>query len=101
MHTVGTHDEAEFNYYEQAMISIVPVIEHYDNDKLIPFSGFGGKKLNERRVSHFFFLKPLIASHRQRGDTNEFCEGSLGMWFCYKIFTIEINTVKKVKKNNK
>lgn len=78
MHTVGTTMQDDFNYYEQALSSIVPVVEHFDNDRMMPLSGFGGRKKGERKMNPFFFLKPLLREQQAKNDKSEFCHGSIG-----------------------
>jgi len=48
----------KMNQYQQSIISVVDILQHYDNDKMIQTFGFGGilrfKGLNTGTVSHFF-----------------------------------------------
>lgn len=44
------------NSYEQAIWSVVSIIEDYDTDKQFPVLGFGAKIPPSGQVSHEFFV---------------------------------------------
>lgn len=44
------------NSYEQAIWSVVSIIEDYDSDKQFPVLGFGAKLPPNGRVAHDFFV---------------------------------------------
>lgn len=45
-----------FNCYEQAISSVVNIIQDYDSDKQFPVLGFGARLPPDGRVSHEFFV---------------------------------------------
>lgn len=44
------------NNYEQAIWSVVSIIEDYDSDKQFPVLGFGAKTPPSGQVNHEFFV---------------------------------------------
>ncbi|EFJ42927.1 hypothetical protein VOLCADRAFT_76928 [Volvox carteri f. nagariensis] len=42
--------------YEHAIMGVGQVLMHYDNDKMFPMLGFGGRKCSEKAASHCFTL---------------------------------------------
>lgn len=44
------------NSYEQAIMSVVTIIQDYDSDKQFPVLGFGARIPPEGHVSHEFFV---------------------------------------------
>lgn len=50
------------NGYTDAINSIVGILETYDNDRLFPVYGFGGKVPDSQKASHCFALNGDIFS---------------------------------------
>ena len=44
------------NNYEQAINSVVSIIQDYDSDKQFPVLGFGARLPPDGRISHEFFV---------------------------------------------
>lgn len=63
------------NYYEQAITSIVSIIQDYDSDKQFPVLGFGARLPPDGRVSHEFFVNMT---------DNPFCCGVNGVLDAYR-----------------
>lgn len=64
------------NSYEQAILSVVSIIEDYDSDKQFPVLGFGARLPPDGRVSHEFFVN--------MHPTNPYCHGVQGVLEAYR-----------------
>ncbi|KAF4527031.1 hypothetical protein B566_EDAN001579 [Ephemera danica] len=54
LHYIGSPQQP--NAYEQAINSVVSILQDYDSDKMFPVLGFGAKLPPDGRVSHEFFV---------------------------------------------
>ncbi|BES98349.1 Copine [Nesidiocoris tenuis] len=63
------------NSYEQAIMSVVSIIEDYDSDKQFPVLGFGARIPPEGHVSHEFFVNM---------QSNPHCFGVSGVLEAYR-----------------
>lgn len=54
LHYIGNPNQ--MNSYEQAINSVVSILQDYDSDKLFPVLGFGARLPPDGRVSHEFFV---------------------------------------------
>lgn len=63
------------NCYEQAISSVVSIIQDYDSDKMFPVLGFGARLPPHGVVSHEFFVN--------MHPSNPYCEGVNGKFFHY------------------
>lgn len=59
------------NSYEQAINSVVSIIQDYDSDKQFPVLGFGARIPPNGQVSHEFFVN--------MNPANPYCNGVVGM----------------------
>ncbi|XP_050440402.1 copine-8-like [Adelges cooleyi] len=74
---------ASMNLYEQAIWSVVSIIEDYDSDKQFPVLGFGAKIPPHGQVSHEFFVNMSV--------DNPHCFGVRGVLDAYR------NCIKQVQ----
>lgn len=98
-------NNASMNSYEQAMWSVVSIIEDYDTDKQFPVLGFGAKIPPNGQVSHEFFVN--------MNPENPHCFGVRGVLDAYRNcihlvqlygptnFAPVINHVAKIAQNNR
>ncbi|XP_015370425.1 PREDICTED: copine-8-like, partial [Diuraphis noxia] len=98
-------NNASMNSYEQAMWSVVSIIEDYDSDKQFPVLGFGAKIPPNGHVSHEFFVN--------MNPQNPHCFGVRGVLDAYRNcinqvqlygptnFAPVINHVAKIAQNNR
>lgn len=70
------------NSYEQAIWSVVSIIEDYDTDKQFPVLGFGAKIPPNGQVSHEFFVN--------MNPQNPHCFGVRGKLQIYSLFAEKI-----------
>ncbi|XP_014261553.1 copine-8-like isoform X2 [Cimex lectularius] len=66
----------QLNCYEQAIMSVVTIIEDYDSDKQFPVLGFGAKLPPDGRVGHEFFVN--------MNPSSPYCSGVQGVLEAYR-----------------
>lgn len=59
------------NNYEQAINSVVSIIEDYDSDKQFPVLGFGARLPPDGRISHEFYVN--------MNPSSPYCSGVAGI----------------------
>lgn len=69
-----THNS--LNNYEQAINSVVSIIQDYDTDKQFPVLGFGARLPPDGRISHEFYVN--------MNPNNPYCNGVAGVLDAYR-----------------
>jgi len=88
------------NQYEQALTSVMEIIQDYDSDHLFPVLGFGARLPPHGQVSHEFFVNMRPDNPFCNGISgivqNENCFGTCGlhraMVYLYKISVSLVNS---------